>query len=212
MAKRIARGDDDISQMEVYRAIVAIAQVPALRQAWSQLRSYAAEKNLGLVHLMVRQCCRKADWSDYDELLSDAHLVLLRAIDHFDPSLNYAFSTYACNCIARQLLRTRKRGWRRAAMEKVMVLDPDRGATTEVPVNSLEWRIERLRHYLTNGALTSREKFVLRHRYPLRERPKTTLRELAVKLNISRERTRQIEAKALKKIRKQIELDERKSP
>lgn len=54
------------------------------------------------------------------------------------------------------------------------------------------------------GVLTNRERFVIEMRHGLNSQPARTLDEISKILNITRERVRQIEAKALKKIRHPI--------
>jgi RNA polymerase sigma factor (sigma-70 family) len=62
---------------------------------------------------------------------------------------------------------------------------------------------QELRHLLTDclDHLTEREAFVLRLRYGLEGNPAHTLQEIADRLGLSRERVRQVENKALEKLR-----------
>ena len=58
---------------------------------------------------------------------------------------------------------------------------------------------------LLNSALNDREKEILEMRYGLGESKIYTLKEIGVKLNITRERVRQIEKKAIVKLKKYLE-------
>ena len=79
----------------------------------------------------------------------------------------------------------------------------DEGA--ECPQGSLIRRelVSHLYHQL--AALTAREREVIRVRFGLDREPRKTLREVARKLGISRERVRQIELRVLLKLRRRLE-------
>ena len=64
-------------------------------------------------------------------------------------------------------------------------------------------RQEEVRELL--GSLTEREQQVIRLRYGLGEERPQTLEEIGSMLGVTRERVRQIEARAMEKLRKQAE-------
>ena len=77
------------------------------------------------------------------------------------------------------------------------IQDDDAPAPAEVASNTL------LKEQLSNvlGTLTDREEKVLRLRFGLEDGRSRTLEEVGKEFNVTRERIRQIEAKALRKLR-----------
>jgi RNA polymerase sigma factor (sigma-70 family) len=139
-----------------------------------------------------------------DELLSEAHLTLLRCVEIFDADRGYRFSTYATNAIRHNLNRyvSRQHKLRQATREYVatdgLVRQP-----VENPVGherEYSARMSGVAKWL--GELDAREQTILRSRYGLAEHPsRVTLQELAQQLGLSRERIRQLEIRAIEKLR-----------
>jgi len=73
---------------------------------WHTVREYIVAENLGLAYTMISRF-RAKDF-DHDDLLSEAMFALARAVDRFNPWRGFRFSTYACNVIARALMRRGK--------------------------------------------------------------------------------------------------------
>ena len=79
----------------------------------------------------------------------------------------------------------------------------DRTETTPEEAMNILARQEEVRELL--GSLTEREQQVIRLRYGLGEERPQTLEEIGSMLGVTRERVRQIEARAMEKLRKQAE-------
>jgi RNA polymerase primary sigma factor len=182
-----------------------LAKAEQWRRRWAFVREYLAEKNLGLVHLMIKRY-RSSDL-DEDDLLSDGMYGLARAVEKFNPWRGYRFSTYACNVIARALMRRAKvsSGYHRrfpvqqqASFEKPSRL-ADPGA---------ELRVERLQHVLSGnlGELTELESMVLARRFP-EQGPRLTYQQIGEGIGLSKERVRQIQNVALSKLREVLTED-----
>jgi RNA polymerase sigma factor (sigma-70 family) len=60
-------------------------------------RNLIADRNQGLVRFVVNRYA--TDRVDVPDLIQEGSLALLGAIERFDLSLGFAFSTYACRCI-----------------------------------------------------------------------------------------------------------------
>jgi RNA polymerase primary sigma factor len=78
----------------------------------------------------------------------------------------------------------------------IMLNDDSPSADNELMINSLRKEIER-----SLSTLSEREAYVLRYFYGLHGFPILTLEEIGDKLNLTRERVRQIKEKAIKKLK-----------
>src|SRR5687768_5444618 len=120
---------------------------------WHSIREHLVQKNLGLVYSMISRFM--TTHVDEDDLLSDAMFGLTRAVDRFDPGRGFRFSTYACNVIARALMR---RGRQESNYRRLFPVQHD--VTLERPEHApdphVELYIERLHRALDEnlGALT----------------------------------------------------------
>lgn len=173
---------------------------------WKNIRDHIAEKNLGLVHLIIRRF--QAQVIDEDALLSEAMCALGRAIDRFDPWKGFRFSTYACNVITRALSRRCKSETRYRNLFPVQ-----HDASYEKPSQPADFgrelSLERLRRVLDAnlGELTDLEASVLSQRFPRTSEPGLTFQEIGRSIGLSKERARQIQNTALKKLRDVLECD-----
>lgn len=169
------------------------------RQRWSIIREYLVASNLGLVHLMIKRY--RSVELDEDDLLSDGMYGLARAVEKFNPWRGYRFSTYACNVIARALMRRAKMSsgyHRRFPVQQ----DASFERPTPPPDAETELRVERLQHALHRnlGELTELESIVLSRRFP-DQGPRLTYEQIGDGIGLSKERVRQIQNVALGKLR-----------
>lgn len=173
---------------------------------WEMIRGHIVEHNLGLVYSMIGRFSSRR--TDEDDLLSDAMLALTRAADRFNPWRGYRFSTYACNVIARALMR---RGKRENNYRRLFPVQHD--ASFERPAGSTdvdsELYVERLRYALDNniGALTEMETRILSQRFTEERDTKLTFQEIGNAVGLSKERVRQIQNVALDKLREVLSGD-----
>ena len=173
---------------------------------WRQIREYIVERNLGLAHSMVRRF--GSTKVDEDDLLSDALLGLTLAADRFNPWKGYRFSTYACNVIARALMR---RGKREGGYRRLFPVQFD--DSFERPERMSDFRtelhIERLTHVLDGnvGGLTDVESRILDQRFPKDGTGRPTFQEIGDAIGLSKERVRQVQNIALRKLRDVLEAD-----
>ncbi len=172
---------------------------------WRSIRAAAVERNLGLVWCMVTQF----GWPvvDREEQGSAAMTALLKAVDGFNPWLGFRFSTYACNAIRRSLValaRTQRRNRLRFPVEHDTWFETPDGTD-----NGLELYVDRLTQALetNSGELTEREALVLGQRFPKDGSPGMTLGQIGKTIGLSKERVRQIQKKALTKLRQVLEAD-----
>ncbi len=184
----------------------AAAERSKWTRRWKRIRDAIVEGNLGLVWCMVTQFGSPA--VDRDELGSAAMMALVRAVDGFNPWLGFRFSTYACNAIRRSLLlcaRTQVRDRMRFPLEQGPWLD----TPSLVGDTRLDLCIDRLSQALESnlGELTECEAMILGGRFPMDGSPGLTLGEIGNAIGLSKERVRQIQKKALSKLRQVLEAD-----
>ncbi len=169
-------------------------------QRWQTIREYLVERNLGLVYSMISRFA--ASNVDEDDLLSDAMFGLTRAVDRFDPWRGFRFSTYACNVIARALMR---RGRQETNYRRLFPVQHD--ISFERPANlpdpQMELYVERLHRALNEnlGELTDLESRILAQRFPTNRQTRLTFKEIGDTIGLSKERVRQIQNIALEKLR-----------
>ena len=196
-----------------YQALRVAREKPAARtrlnpwvRRWQLIREHIVERNLGLVYSMISRFSGKR--IDEDDLLSDAMLGLTRAVDRFNPWKGYRFSTYACNVIARALMR---RGKRDRHYRQLFPVQFD--VTFERPVPGSDFQadlyVERLHRVLSGnlGELTDLESRILAKRFPNEQGARLTFQEIGETVGLSKERVRQIQNIALRKLRNVLDED-----
>jgi len=178
-------------------------------------RTIIVRMNLPLVLAMAKR--NRLSNIDYNELISEGNMALLRSVEKFDPSRGFKFSTYSCRAILKSFSRVAMRASRYRgrfpteydpAMERSNYLETKRELVEIDCVDELKGIL------LENSAeLSDVERTVIRERFAIGrpavdglDRPKT-LEQVGYIIGVTKERVRQIQNKALKKIR--VTLEER---
>jgi RNA polymerase sigma factor (sigma-70 family) len=175
-------------------------------------RDRIVQHNLGLVPTMIERS--RITGVDFGELISEGQFALLRAASKFDASRGFKFSTYACRAILSSISRSVALTVRHRNHFPTE-FDPDLQKSDE-----LERRreavagdfVSELNEILAANLaeLTSAEKRVLFERFGVSgKRPRMgvqvaqtkTLRQVAEMFGVTKERVRQIQNKALHKLR-----------
>lgn len=142
------------------------------------------------------------------DLISEGNFCLMYAIDKFDYARGNRFSTYATWALMKSFARTVPEESHRVStfvtgQQEILNTIPVRGGSPdEVPFE------ESLRDRLLDivSQLTDREQQVIRCRFGLdTDGKKLTLAEVGDALGVTRERIRQIETRALEKMRRLLE-------
>jgi RNA polymerase sigma factor (sigma-70 family) len=139
----------------------------------------------------------------FDELLSEAAVALLRAVEKFDPDRGFRFSTYATPAVRRQLERfVLKQHKDEQVLVRAAHLDtlPAAAGRTRADERRRESAVHVLGGMLER--LDAREQLILQARFGLEAGSDTqSLQEIASRLGVCRERVRQIESRAIERLR-----------
>jgi RNA polymerase sigma factor (sigma-70 family) len=175
-----------------------------------RIRVQIAETNLALVLAMAKRT--RMSEVDFADLVSEGNMALLRAVDKFDAGRGYKFSTYACRAIlkafSRQGMKLSKYRQRFPTdfdpkLEKSNFLETKRSTFEKDAAEAVKQIV------LENRAeLTDVERTVIEHRFGLesgeQEKP-MTLEQVGQIIGVTKERVRQIQNKAMEKIRLVLE-------
>jgi RNA polymerase sigma factor (sigma-70 family) len=175
-----------------------------------RIREQIAETNLALVLAMAKRT--RMSEVDFADLVSEGNMALLRAVDKFDAGRGYKFSTYACRAILKAFSR---QGMKLSKYRQRFPTDFDpkleRSNFLEVKRSTFEKDAaeEVKRIVIENRAdLSDVERTVIEHRFGLEageiEKP-MTLEQVGQIIGVTKERVRQIQNKAMEKIRLQLE-------
>jgi len=185
------------------------AEQTAEIQRWYQramkLRSQLTGANLALVIAMAKRT--KIPDVDFSELISEGNVALLRAIEKFDVSRGYKFSTYACRVILKSFSRLANKSLkhrRRFGVEFDPSMEP--GDQVEIRRRAIQNDALTKLHdilVLNRADLSRHEQHVIDQRFALTEGgKKKTLAIVGRDMGVSKERIRQIQRSALAKLRR----------
>ena len=191
-----------------------VEEIEALLARAEASRRTITESNLRLVASIARNLVTRT--LDFEELLSEGNLILLGAIDKFDYSRGFRFSTYATYAVQRHLYRVVNRSHRRNSRESLTdyVLLANSVAAQPVEADLSEEFPDELRermlHEVRKG-LDVRERRILLARFGLNSSESVaTFQEIAHTMGLSKERIRQLQHRAIGKLRELlgVELDQ----
>jgi RNA polymerase primary sigma factor len=172
---------------------------------FEHFREYLVRTNLALVLAMAKRT-RLGD-VDFAEVVSEGNMALIRAVDKFNVDRGFKFSTYACRAILKAFSRTALKSSRHKMrfpvefepdMEKSDWTDRRRDAVEEDCIDELKAIVDR-----NLADLSDTEQTVIRRRFNWQQEEETplTLEEVGQIIGVTKERVRQIQNKALAKIR-----------
>ena len=169
-------------------------------------RDFIVRSNMRLVISIVKKFVNKHN--AFDDLLSDGAMALMRAVEKFDYDRGFRFSTYATQVVRRNayrmvMLKQKERS--RIAMSTDESGIDISDETKEPAINEQRWNDLRTRLGQMLDCLERREKLIIRARFSLGgHRRVQTLQRLADILGVSKERVRQIEKRAMEKLRSMV--------
>jgi RNA polymerase primary sigma factor/RNA polymerase sigma factor len=148
---------------------------------------------------------------NFFELVSDGNMSLMRAVEKFDYARGNKFSTYASWALMKNFARTipdehRHQDRFRTSLDEMFTATKDDRADPleeETVQNQREAQVEKILE-----RLDEREQRIIIRRFGLRRgQEPLTLKQVGAEMGVTKERVRQIEARALTKLRKAAEED-----
>jgi len=179
-----------------------------------EYREQIAETNLALVLAMAKRT--RMSEVDFADLVSEGNMALLRSVDKFDCSRGFKFSTYACRAILKAFSR---QGMKLSKYRQRFPTDFDPALEKSNHLETVrrtheEECAEEVKHIVLNNdaELTKVEQTVIHHRFGIGAKKGTeplTLEQVGQIIGVTKERVRQIQNKALEKIRVFLEENTR---
>ena len=181
-------------------------------------RNILIERNLRLVAHIAKKY--SSPRNDSDDFISIGTIGLIKAISTFDYLKGTKFATYASKCIENEILmqiRSSKKMQNDVSLHDPIGLDIEGNEIALIDLLSnecesvcneveLKMQVHGLYNKM-NTALKSREKVILEFRYGLSNHDIKTQREIAALFNISRSYVSRIEKKAIRKLSKEMCLE-----
>ena len=193
---------------------VTMEEIEQLYEQAVQIKNQIVQSNLRLVVSIAKRHVNSTD--DFFTLVSDGNMSLIRAVEKFDYSRGNKFSTYASWAIMKNFARTiphefKHRDRFRTSLDEMFTSQEDaRGDQME------EESAQRLRSEQVNKILSrldDREQKIIISRFGLdySQEPQT-LKEVGDEMGVTKERVRQIEARALSKLRQVVQEESLELP
>jgi RNA polymerase sigma factor (sigma-70 family) len=192
-------------QLDVVRArSKVIDEIESYLDQATEVKNHLTRSNLRLVVSIAKRHLKPG--GNFFEMVSDGNMSLIRAAEKFDFGKGFKFSTYATWAIMKNFART--------IPAEHTLLDRYRPVNDEFFLASVDRRSDAFEQELVNARqhqaimriinrLEERERNILLYRFGLVQGSEPqTLEQLGAKFGVTKERIRQLEARALEKARK----------
>jgi RNA polymerase sigma factor (sigma-70 family) len=185
--------------------------IDGLLEDAARVKNQITQSNLRLVVSIAKR--HQSPSVDFFELVSDGNVSLMRAVEKFDFTRGFKFSTYASWAIMRNFARTipdEKSQAERYQTGREELLETVSGPRQEESENDFLPAVRSLLDRMM-GELDEREQKILRQRFGLDDAGESqTLEQIGKRLGVSKERVRQLEARAMTRLRSEFSDEARK--
>ena len=191
---------------ELDPATARSSEMDRIEQLYDQAvktKNRIVQANLRLVVSIAKRHVGTTD--DFFGLVSDGNMSLIRAVEKFDYARGNKFSTYASWAIMKNFARTipdefKHRDRFRTSHDEMFSASQDQRSDQYEQETAQQLRKQQIVRILSS--LDEREKRIIINRFGLdHSQEPQTLKEVGVKMGVTKERVRQIEARALNKLR-----------
>jgi RNA polymerase sigma factor (sigma-70 family) len=195
-----------VSVVEVDPSRVRIQDLKRIEDLQAQangVKDQLINANMRLVVSIAKRHAAQTD--NFFELLSDGNMSLIRAVEKFDFSRGFKFSTYASWAIMKNFARSipderHRRERYVTGHEELFETAPDTRSDEQEVLASAEHKAQQVNRLLEY--LEPRERQIIRLRNGLDDgRKPMTLEEVGNELGITKERVRQLNVRIMKKLR-----------
>jgi RNA polymerase primary sigma factor/RNA polymerase sigma factor len=191
-----------------------MAEIEHLYEQAVRIKNQIVQSNLRLVVSIAKRHVNATD--DFFTLVSDGNMSLIRAVEKFDYSRGNKFSTYASWAIMKNFARTiphefKHRDRFRTSLDELFTSQEDGRGDQLGEESAQRLRSEQVNKILAR--LDDREQKIIISRFGLdyRQEPQT-LKEVGAEMGVTKERVRQIEARALNKLRQAVQEESLELP
>jgi RNA polymerase sigma factor (sigma-70 family) len=198
------RKEPGAHEIDPYRVRIQILrEIEDLQAEANEVKDLLIKANMRLVVNITKRHSGQAE--NFWELISDGNMSLIRAVEKFDFGRGFKFSTYASWAIMKNFARSipdekHRRERFLTGHEDVFDIAPDNRSDEHEALatqNRATQSVNRLLEYLE-----PRERDIIRMRAGLDSHAKgMTLEEIGQQFGITKERVRQLNARAMKKLR-----------
>ena len=177
-----------------------VTEIESLIRDIDEARSKIVEANTRLVASIAHKFSNSPQ--EYDELVSEGNMILVNAVDKFDYSRGFRFSTYATHAVQRHffrfLQRKQKRKNREVSTSTEILSDVVPYSEEDAP---LDYKVAHALIERFGDCLDEREAVIIRERFGLNEdESSATLKVVADRVGLSKERVRQLQMRAIEKL------------
>jgi RNA polymerase primary sigma factor len=197
------------SDLDPARAKASVMdQIERLYDDAVAVKNQIVQSNLRLVVSIAKRHVNAN--TDFFSLVSDGNMSLIRAVEKFDFARGNKFSTYASWAIMKNFARTipeefKHRDRFRTSQDEAFTAEPD--ARTDQVGLELAQSLREAQVEKILSVLDEREAAIIIRRFGLEQGPELTLKEVGEEIGVTKERVRQIEARALSKLRQAAEKE-----
>ena len=155
------------------------------------------------LRLAAKICRSRTNTREFEELMSDASLALMQAVQTFDHSKGFRFSTLAHRCITNLLQKENTKQWsqtnRFVANSEVAETATSHRKTEHEMVTAAVEAKDQIETLL--GTLNERDQDIIKARFGIGCEPKTLI-EIANEYGSGKQRVHQLQTKILNNLKK----------